>query len=70
MFLAFVVARGIFRDSNKDSKVLTSCKVRSPTALKIAETKTPCGGRKTSPRTSSKVQIIFYFSPLRLKDIF
>ena len=24
-----------------------------------------CGGRKTSPRTSSEVQFIFYFDPLR-----
>ena len=25
----------------------------------------PCGGRKTSPRTSTIVQFIFYFGPLR-----
>ena len=29
----------------------------------------PCGGRKMSPRTSSIVHIIFYFSPLRSEDI-
>ena len=30
----------------------------------------PCGGRKTSPRTSSIVQFIFYFGPLRSAIIF
>ena len=30
----------------------------------------PCGGRKKSPRTSSIVQIIFYFGPLRSVQIF
>ena len=30
----------------------------------------PCGGRKKFPCTSSIVQIIFYFSPLRSEDIF
>ena len=30
----------------------------------------PCGGPKTSPRTSSIVQIIFYFCPLRSVGIF
>ena len=30
----------------------------------------PCGGRKKSPRTSSIVPIIFYFSPLRSEDIY
>ena len=30
----------------------------------------PCGGRKKSPRTSSIVQIIFYFGPLRSVKIF
>ena len=30
----------------------------------------PCGGRKTSPRTSTIVQFIFYFGPLRLAIIF
>ena len=30
----------------------------------------PCGGRKTSPRTSTIVQFIFYFSPLRSAIIF
>ena len=30
----------------------------------------PCGGRKTSPRTSSIVQFIFYFGPLRSSIIF
>ena len=29
-----------------------------------------CGGRKTSPRTSSIVQFIFYFGPLRSAIIF
>ena len=30
----------------------------------------PCGSRKKPPCTSSIVQIIFYFSPLRSEDIF
>ena len=30
----------------------------------------PCGGRKKIPCTSSIVQIIFYFGPLRSEDIF
>ena len=30
----------------------------------------PCGGRKKSPRTSSIVQIIFHFGPLRSVKIF
>ena len=30
----------------------------------------PCGGRKTSPRTSTIVQFIFYFGPLRSATIF
>ena len=30
----------------------------------------PCGARQKSPRTSSKVQIIFYFSPLKSEDIY
>ena len=30
----------------------------------------PCGGRKTSPRTSTLVQVIFYFGPLRSAIIF
>ena len=30
----------------------------------------PCGGRKTSPRTSTIVQFILYFSPLRSAMIF
>ena len=30
----------------------------------------PCGGRKPSPRESSIEQILFYFSSLRLEDIF
>ena len=30
----------------------------------------PCGGRKTSPRTSTIVQFIFYFGPLRSVIIF
>ena len=30
----------------------------------------PCGGRKTSPRTSTIVQFIFYFGPLRSVKIF
>ena len=30
----------------------------------------PCGGRKTSPRTSTIVQFIFYFGPLRSALIF
>ena len=30
----------------------------------------PCGSRKKPPRTSSIVQIIFYFSPLRSEDMF
>ena len=30
----------------------------------------PCGGRKTSPRTSTIVQFIFYFGPLRSAIIF
>ena len=30
----------------------------------------PCGGRKTSPRTSTIVQFIFYFGPLRSARIF
>ena len=30
----------------------------------------PCGGRKTSPRTSIIVQFIFYFGPLRSAIIF
>ena len=30
----------------------------------------PCGSLKKPPRTSSIVQIIFYFSPLRSEDIF
>ena len=30
----------------------------------------PCGGRKTSPRTSTIVQVIFYFGPLRSAIIF
>ena len=29
-----------------------------------------CGGRKTSPRTSTIVQFIFHFVPLRSADIF
>ena len=29
-----------------------------------------CGGRKTSPRTSTIVQFIFYFGPLRSAIIF
>ena len=29
-----------------------------------------CGGRKTSPRTSTIVQFIFYFDPLRSARIF
>ena len=29
-----------------------------------------CGGRKTSPRTSTIVQFIFYFGPLRLAIVF
>ena len=30
----------------------------------------PCGGSKTSPRTSTIVQFIFYFGPLRSVIIF
>ena len=30
----------------------------------------PCGSRKTSPRTSTIVQFIFYFGPLRSAIIF
>ena len=30
----------------------------------------PCGGRKTSPRTSTIVQFIFCFGPLRSAIIF
>ena len=30
----------------------------------------PCGGRKTSPRTSTIVQFLFYFGPLRSAIIF
>ena len=30
----------------------------------------PCGGRKTSPRTSTTVQFLFYFGPLRSAIIF
>ena len=30
----------------------------------------PCGGRKTSPRTSTIVQFIFYFGPLSSAIIF
>ena len=30
----------------------------------------PCGGRKTSPHTSTTVQFIFYFGPLRSAIIF
>ena len=30
----------------------------------------PCGGRKTSPRTSTIVEFIFYFGPLRSAIIF
>ena len=30
----------------------------------------PCGGRKKFPRTSSIVEVIFYFSLLRSEDIF
>ena len=30
----------------------------------------PCGGRKTSPRTSTIVQFIFYFGPLKSAIIF
>ena len=30
----------------------------------------PCGGRKTSPRTSTIVQFIIYFGPLRSAIIF
>ena len=30
----------------------------------------PCGGRKTSPRTSIIVQFIFYFGPLRSAIVF
>ena len=30
----------------------------------------PCGGRKTSPRTSTIVQFLFYFGPLRSPIIF
>ena len=30
----------------------------------------PCGGRETSPRTSTIVQFIFYFGPLRSAIIF
>ena len=30
----------------------------------------PCGGRKTSPRTSTILQFIFYFGPLRSEIIF
>ena len=30
----------------------------------------PCGGRKTSPRTSTIVQFIFYFGPLRSAIMF
>ena len=30
----------------------------------------PCGGRKTSPRTLTIVQFIFYFGPLRSAIIF
>ena len=30
----------------------------------------PCGGRNTSPRTSTIVQFIFYFGPLRSAIIF
>ena len=30
----------------------------------------PCGGRKTSHRTSTIVQFIFYFGPLRSAIIF
>ena len=30
----------------------------------------PCGGGKTSPRTSTIVQVIFYFGPLRSAIIF
>ena len=40
-----------------------------PTALRRPAI-VPSGGRKTSPRTSPIVQIIFYFSPLRIEDIF
>ena len=30
----------------------------------------PCGGHKTTPRTSAIVQFIFYFGPLRSAIIF
>ena len=30
----------------------------------------PCGGRKTSPRTSTIVQFIFYFGPLGSAMVF
>ena len=38
--------------------------------LEAAAGVVPCGGRKTSPRTSTIVQFIFYFGPLRSAIIF
>ena len=42
----------------------------SPCHLKQCMEYLLCGGRKKSPRTSSIVQIIFYFGPLRSVKIF
>ena len=41
------------------------CRNQHPIAFQ-----TPCGGRKRSPRTSTIVQFIFYFGPLRSAIIF
>ena len=36
----------------------------------VGLTAVQCGGRKTSPRTSTIVQLIFYFGPLGSAGIF
>ena len=46
-----------------------TCKQLQPIPVTAAGV-VPCGGRKTSPRTSTIVQFIFYFGPFRSAIIF
>ena len=68
--------RSVFRNLFSDFRFLIlNVILRSKKLFKIyfyftAAGVVPCGNRKKPPRTSSIVQIIFYFNPLRSEDIF
>ena len=53
-----------------NNEVMSSRSINSGTIPGQAAGVVPCGGRKTSPRTSTIVQFIFYFGPLRSAIIF